>query len=231
MELLEDGESCSRSTLNIMQTDVSIGADMGDDNACQSGNCQCGTCRSGATPKEGRCKATSECETEGYCWCPALTCISVGQCLGMCKDKKEAGGICVADEHGACLSNNCKCELCTDENGHLPEGSTCSENSDCAGDMHCDCDGGFCGFGTINCNGTCRPKKGYLSTCNVNADCLGNKCICNKCTEENGKMREDDPCLDDSDCPSNECTMRSECYLRLIGPDPCPLECMKPTCD
>lgn len=225
MELLEDGESCSRDTLNIMDLDtISVAlTDSGDDDACRSGNCQCGTCTSGVMPTGGSCKASSECDAGDFCFCPSVVCLSTNHCLGSCQEKRPAGGVCNLDEHGACISNNCKCERCTDQNGRLSDGSSCSEDSDCLSDSYCDCDGAFCGVGTVNCNGKCKKKEDPGGSCawDDNDECKFGNCKCGICTEQNGRLSDelscsaDSDCLHDSfcDCPATGCGIGTEfCY-------------------
>ena len=44
IERINDGQSCSRDTLKIMDLDPMLIGESGDDDACKSGLCQCGTC-------------------------------------------------------------------------------------------------------------------------------------------------------------------------------------------
>ena len=54
IEKANDGQSCSRDTLKIMDLDPTAGFESGDDNACKSGLCQCGTCASNGRVPDGK---------------------------------------------------------------------------------------------------------------------------------------------------------------------------------
>merc|ERR550534_644046 len=145
---LRSGESCSARRLNLP-----FWKHNGPQHAaCQSGACLCETCAEMSNKKlrnYKKCSSHSDCKSG---WCEGS---KTSSCAGLCKPKRKALATAWCDfskcSDASCVTGKVICKKCANTNGKVPNGYTCSGNSDC--------ESGWCdGNRTGGCSGKCKTK-------------------------------------------------------------------------
>jgi len=108
-------------------------------------------------------------------------------------------------EHAACQSGKCVCGTCAEVSS-----KRLRDDKKCVFDGHCA--SGWCqGRVTINCEGSCKPKRRSLDSayCDLlgclGSSCVSNKEVCGKCTKSNKKVPDGYKCSVTEDCESGYC--------------------------
>lgn len=145
------------------------------------------------------CNKNADCPSN---WCEGGTFWASGSCTPQRPDGQNAAGNSPFWDYNICSAGNGHCGIC---GNRVPDGSTCSSNSDCKSDW---CEGG------VSCNGRCKGRKadGTKISCDNIAKIGSGGCDYNQCQARAGKcgacgnkVTDGSTCSENSDCSSGWC--------------------------
>ncbi len=144
---------------------------------CVSGKCRCAQCANSGSKKLAnglRCGNNGMCESG---WCKDGKPCTSRTTGGVCTEKLDDGQNCAYGMDSSCKSGKCKCAVCANSAGKLPNYKRCANDGMCQSGW---CENGKpCSSRTTG--GTCKPQKSKGSSCKIGMhnSCAGSlRCKC-----------------------------------------------------